>query len=138
MIASCQDVSPIFFGCWILTQQSLAIGVIICAKHVGSNEQLMQVYERTDQNEGTQYTPEPKAGRAKTVREASSTQLIANSIRNLVIPDENGNTECERGKDERHKTKVHGLLAVIAGRNDIDIIGNGRHDDKGVDTKGDE
>ena len=112
-----------------------ASDVVICVDKVCSLEELVVEYEGTDCEEESYQRPYPVISGAEGICDAASAKLSANTVAVSVIPNDRTDAECDGSDDERHKTVVHCLLAVILGSHHIDLAGENSHHNEGINAE---
>lgn len=118
---------------------SLASCVVIRAQLVHSLEQLVAVDERTgQQQQGAENIPTPECAGAETVSDAAAAQLIVDAGAEPVIPDQCADTQREGSHQKQQQAVMHGLLAVKAVGDDVDISRNAGEQDDTVNAEGDQ
>lgn len=82
-------------------------------------EQLLGVDEGDDKDKRTENAPVQEDACAEAIVDASASQLVADSVGQLVDPDNENDTQSKTGEDEDNKAVVQGLLAIISADNGV-------------------
>ena len=82
----------------------------------------MKINERADNNQESECVPKPERAGAEAVTEVSSAEFIADSLAEIVEPDDISDAERKRTYKEEKQAVIHSLLAVVFLRRDIDFI----------------
>ena len=114
---------------------SLTLCVVTGREQIHCLTQLVNVNERSYNDEGPQNIPQPVASGSKAVRNAAPSEFAANSGRYPVEPDKIGDAERDRPHKEEEQTVVHRLLSVVAAGDQIDVRGNAGIENDGIDPK---
>lgn len=120
------------------TGGKLTVHVVMPVHQIRGLEQLVQVDKGSNNDQAAQNIPEPEVGRAEAVCNTASDQLIADTVGNFVIPNDGADAKGDGGNDKQQQAEMHGLFAVISGSDNVNVVGNRRHNDQGIDTKCDQ
>lgn len=115
-----------------------AVDVVVFRQQIHRLEQLVQIHQRSNDDQTSQYIPTPEGAGAKAVGNAAGSQVVADSCGKLMVPYNGVNAQSEPGENEGHQAKMHGLLAVIPGSDQVDIAADAGHQDNGIDAQGDD
>ena len=127
------------FWSWLidLSLGLVAVGVVAFGHRVHGFEEAIVVDEGAYDDQTAQNVPEPEGVAAKIAADIAASDLNADAVRELVVPDQRVDS---RGNNtqKNHNQIVHGILAVIRARNSINIVNEAEHDNDTVDAKSDE
>lgn len=96
----------------------------------------MGIDERADEDEGAENAPQPESACSETVAYISALQFTADSVGDLVAPNERDNTESKPRKNKEDQAIVHCFLAIVSACDRIDVCTYGRHYNKTINAKG--
>ena len=91
--------------------------------------------ERAYNTEGTENVPKPEVSGAEAIVDSTACQLVTDTSRDPMAPYNRHNTTGEPREDEEHEAVVHGLLAIIAAGDGVDVGTNGGHHNDTVDAQ---
>lgn len=129
-----QKIPPETGGDFICKE--LAVHVVVLVQLVHSLEHLVQVNQRADADQATQNVPQPEGACAEVIGDTTTLQFATDTVGNSVIPNDTSDTAGDGSYDEHQQAEVHGLLAIVSGSNNVDLVGYGRHNYQGVNTAG--
>lgn len=66
----------------------LSVNVVVVAKHIHCLEELMEIDERSYQNEASPNFPPPEVARAEVVVQIAAIELVPHSRTEICVPDE--------------------------------------------------
>lgn len=127
----------------LFISESIAVCVVAAGDVVHSLDDLVGVDVRTNNDQAAENIPEPESGSAEIGLHAAGTSLIADTLGNLMEPDEGENTTGNFLEEEEDQAIVHCLLTVASGSCHVDVFTDtGPHNDivdtAGQDTENDE
>ena len=98
----------------------------------------MHINKRTYDDQRTEDAPKPEILCGKIICDASSLQLGAHTVADIVRPDDRQNAEGQPGEHKYNERVMHGLLTVVTLRDGINLGRDLAHDNKTVDTECDQ
>ena len=116
----------------------LTVHIKVSAQQVHGLAELVQVNKGSNDNQGTQYIPQPAGRSTKAVADPAAGQLPADTGGNSVVPYDGTDTQRDGGNDKGQQAEVHGLFAIVAAGNQVDVSGNSGVEYKCVDAEGDQ
>ena len=57
-------------------------------------------------DKATKYIPKPVIGTRKAVSNVSSLKFVTNSVRNVMVPNNTCDAQCNRCNDQKHQAKA--------------------------------
>lgn len=64
----------------------LAVYIVVLSQLIESGEQFVRIHKRANNNQTAQHVPQPEIRRAEAVGNVAALQLVANAVRQLVVP----------------------------------------------------
>lgn len=98
--------------------------VVILAYKVHRFAKLVDIDERTDENDREKHAEYPEIGSAEGIRQTAAHKLVPYAFGQLVEPYQGSDPERKRTDEEKHKAGVHGLFAVVTCGDGVDRIRN--------------
>ena len=116
----------------------LALCVIVFAQQIHSIAQLVQVDERTYENQAAQHVPAPEGAGAEAVSNTATAQLVTDTSGDPMTPYDSANAQGDGSDQEEQQAVVHGLLAVMTGSDQVDVGGKVGIENDGLEAEGDD
>ncbi len=118
------------------SRKGSAVYIVVLRQQIHGSQELVYVNKGSDNNEGAQNVPAPERACTEAIGNIAAIQFLTDSVGNLVEPHNIGNA---KGKPREHKgnqAEMHGLFAIIARGDGVDIRADrGQYDDS-VDAEG--
>lgn len=117
---------------WILE----AVCVVAGCDRVHRFADLVYIDKRTDDDQAAENVPEPVGGGAEISLEAACARFVADTLGDLMEPDDAHDAAGDFLKQEEDEAVVHGLLAVASGSGEVQILADAGPEYDAVNTAG--